>query len=151
MLRFCISVEYSWRLQWNERLMKDFYLLRLLTSLLTSGISLWCFGGPGMKVKMFNLAVKCIGCGCRCSAVTFVFFWLSQNNETGLKIIKYLFYLSWPDLPRQLKAKQFTTFEYDSNSTRSLSHCKIRTAVQYVVKVSTDTNIMQLHLSMLHL
>lgn len=60
-------VEYSWRLQWNGRLMKDFYLLRLLTSLMTSGISLKWFGEPGMKAKMFNLAVKCTGCWRRCN------------------------------------------------------------------------------------
>lgn len=62
-------VEYSWRLRWNERLMKDLYPLGLLTSPMTSGISWSWFGKSGMKVKMFNLAVRCTGCGCRCSAV----------------------------------------------------------------------------------
>lgn len=82
-------VEYSWRLRWNERLMKDLYPLGLLTSPMTSGISWSWFGKSGMKVKMFNLAVRCTGCGCRCSAVSF--FRLIQNNTTGVEMIKYLF------------------------------------------------------------
>lgn len=82
-------VEYSWRLRWNERLMKDLYPLGLLTSPMTSGISWSWFGKSGMKVKMFNLAVRCAGCGCRCSAVSF--FRLIQNNTTGVEMIKYLF------------------------------------------------------------
>lgn len=82
-------VEYSWRLRWNERLMKDLYPLGLLTSPMTSGISWLWFGKSGMKVKMFNLAVRCAGCGCRCSAVSF--FRLIQNNTTGVEMIKYLF------------------------------------------------------------
>lgn len=48
-----------------------------------------------MKVKMFNLAVKCIGCGCWCSPV--MFFWLSQNNMTGFEVIKYLFTSQGPN------------------------------------------------------
>lgn len=91
--RLLHSVEYSLRLRWNERLMKDSYLLRLLTFLMTSGISMQWFGKAGMEVKKFHLAIKCVGRIFLCDpSVLFRFlFWLSQNDVMGVETIKDLF------------------------------------------------------------
>ncbi len=76
-------------------------------------------------------------------------FWMSQNNVTGSKIIKYLFTsqgsTSHSASPSSSKWKKFTTFDRDLHSKWTSS--KRNSALQ----VSTDTSVMQLHLSMLHL
>ena len=51
----------------------------------------------------------------------FFFFWLSQNNVTGVEMMKYLFrsqgLTSLLASPPKFKVKKFTCFDRDSNST----------------------------------
>lgn len=75
---------YLWRLQWNERLMKDFYLLSLLTFPDDLGDEPVVMRQTWVEMKMLNLAVRCADCGC------FWFFLTKSFSMMRLEVIKYL-------------------------------------------------------------